>query len=62
MEEEIRNTVGTITKAELMEKASGVSQTTIQRTLAELVKKGKIRKIGGGRYTKYEWNREDGQQ
>lgn len=62
VEEEIRNTVGTITKAELMEKASGVSQTTIQRTLTELVKKGKIRKIGGGRYTKYEWNREDGQQ
>lgn len=62
VEEEIRNTVGTITKAELMEKVSGVSQTTIQRTLTELVKKRKIRKIGDGRYTKYEWNREDGQQ
>lgn len=59
VEEEIRNTVGTITKAELMKRMVGVSQTTIQRTLTELVKQGKIKKIGNGRYTKYVWNRED---
>lgn len=29
-----------------------ISDTTIQRTLAELLKCGEIEKIGGGRYTK----------
>lgn len=59
VEEEIRNTLGTITKAELLERVPGVSQTTIQRVLAELTKQGKIKKIGNGRYTKYVWNWED---
>ena len=59
VEEEIRNHIGTITKSELMERVTGVSQTTIQRTLTELVKQGKIKKIGNGRYTKYAWNWED---
>ena len=54
--EEIRNTMGTITKSELMKRVSGVSQTTIQRTLTDLSKQGKIKKIGNGRYTKYTWN------
>ena len=57
--EEIKNNIGTITKAEIMEKVPGISQTTIQRTLAELTKQGKIKKIGNGRYTKYTWNWED---
>ena len=59
VEEEIRNNIGTITKTELMERVAGVSQTTIQRTLTELVKQRKIKKIGNGRYTKYAWNREE---
>ena len=54
--EEIKNHIGTITKAELLRMMSNVSQTTIQRTLAELVKQKKIKKIGKGRYTKYVWN------
>lgn len=62
VEEEIKNTIGTITKTEIMERVTGVSQTTIQRTLTELVKRGKIKKIGNGRYTKYVWNWEDEQQ
>lgn len=61
VEEEIRNHIGTITKTELMGRVAGVSQTTIQRTLTELVKQKKIRKIGNGRYTKYAWNWEDEQ-
>ena len=60
--EEIRNHIGTITKAEIMKKVPGVSQTTIQRTLSELTKQGKIKKIGNGRYTKYTWNWEDEQE
>lgn len=57
--EEIRNNTGTITKTEIMRQVPGVSQTTVQRTLTELVKQGKINKIGNGRYTKYTWNWED---
>lgn len=56
IEELIKNHVGTITKSEIIENTPGISQTTIQRTLTELVKKEKIIKIGGGRYTKYTWN------
>ncbi|MEG1292176.1 MAG: Fic family protein [Lachnospiraceae bacterium] len=59
VEEEIKNTIGTITKSEIMERVPGVSQTTIQRTLTELTKQNKIKKIGNGRYTKYTWNWEE---
>ena len=57
--EEIKNHIGTITKAELVKSVPNVSQTTVQRTLNDLLKDGKIIKIGGGRYTKYKWNWED---
>lgn len=57
--EEIKNHIGTITKAELVNIVPNVSQTTVQRTLNDLLKEGKIIKIGGGRYTKYKWNWED---
>ena len=59
IEELIKNHLGTITKTEILERAPGISQTTVQRTLTELVKAGKITKIGGGRYTKYVWNWKD---
>lgn len=54
----IKDTLGKITKAEIMEKCPDISQVTVQRTLIELQKKGKIIKLGGGRYTAYIWNRE----
>ena len=54
--EEIKNHIGTITKAELVEQVPDVSQTTVQRTLTELTKQGKIIKLGAGRYIKYRWN------
>lgn len=57
--EEIKNHIGTITKAELVDIVPNVSQTTVQRTLNDLLKEGKIIKLGGGRYTKYKWNWED---
>lgn len=56
IEETIKNHLGRITKAEILELVPGVSQTTVQRTLTELVKSGKIIKDGDGRYTKYHWN------
>lgn len=54
----IKDTIGKITKTEIMHKCPDISQVTIQRTLNELVKNGNIIKIGGGRYTSYAWNRE----
>ena len=56
IEELIKNHIGTITKTEIVKAASGISTTTVQRTLTDLVKAGKIIKIGNGRYTKYKWN------
>ena len=55
----IREHLGRITKAEIMEKCPDISQVTVQRTLADLLAKNEIIKIGGGRYTAYTWNREN---
>lgn len=52
----IRDTIGRITKAELIEKCPDVSEVTIQRTLKKLQKSGEILKISGGRYASYTWN------
>lgn len=51
----MKHHIGTITKSELMEMNPDISDTTIQRALAELLKSGEIEKIGGERYTKYVW-------
>jgi len=56
--EMIKNHIGTITKAELLTMNPDISDTTVQRALADLLKSGEIIKIGGGRYTKYIWNTE----
>ena len=55
----IKNTLGKITKGEILEKCPDISQATVQRTLIELQKKNEIIKLSGGRYTAYIWNRED---
>ena len=55
----IKDHIGTITKSELMEINPDISDTTIQRALADLLKSGEIQKIGGGRYTKYIWKEEN---
>jgi len=54
----IKETYGEITKAQIMERFPDISQITVQRTLADLLNSEKISKIGGGRYTKYVWNRD----
>lgn len=56
IEKLIKNHLGTITKAEIVDASLGISTTTVQRTLTDLVKAEKIIKIGNGRYTKYKWN------
>ena len=55
----IKDHLGKITKAEIMELCPDISQATVQRTLAELLANGDITKIGGGRYTSYIWNGEN---
>ena len=55
----IKNTLGKITKTEIMEKFPDISQVTVQRTLIELQKNNEIIKLSGGRYTAYIWNREE---
>ena len=55
----IKNHLGKITKSEIMAKCPDISQITVQRTLAELLKNGEITKLSGGRYTAYLWSGEE---
>lgn len=57
--EVIRGSIGKMTRAQIMEKCSDISRVTVERALTDMVKKGEILKIGGGRYTAYVWNREN---
>lgn len=52
----IRSATGRITKAEILAQCPDVSQVTIQRALKDLLDRGDILKISGGRYTSYIWN------
>lgn len=52
----IEQHIGKITKTEIMKLCPDISQTTIQRTLNDLLESNTIVKIGGGRYTSYIWN------
>ena len=54
----IKEQFGKITKSEITAKCPDISEITVQRALAELVKNGDIIKHGGGRYTYYTWNEE----
>ena len=52
----IRNTIGKITKTQIMRQCPDISQKTVERALADMLKNNEIIKIGGGRYTSYTWN------
>lgn len=54
--EVIKTHIGKITKAEIAKKCPDISDTTINRSLSELLKSGEIVKLSGGRYTSYVWN------
>ena len=56
VKEIIRATLGPITKTEILAKCPDISQVTVQRALADLVDKGDIVKLGGGKYNKNIWN------
>lgn len=49
----IKDNFGKVKKTEIMDACPDISQTTVQRTLKDLVSAKKIQKIGGGRYTYY---------
>lgn len=49
----VRESLTPITKKRIMEHCPDISKVTVERTLAELVKSGEIRKVGAGRLTAY---------
>ena len=53
----IENKIGKITKKEILNLCPDISQTTVEKALADLIKQGTILKIGGGWYTQYVFNR-----
>ena len=53
-----RRSLGNISKSDILRECPDISSTTANRTLADLQRAGKIKKIGGGRGTKYRWIRE----
>ena len=53
----IRDTVGKVTKAEILSACPDISTTTVERVLHDLLVVGKIEKTGAGRSTGYVWKR-----
>ena len=51
----LREGVGKVTKADIVETCPDISKITIERALAELLEAGKIEKVGAGRATGYVW-------
>ena len=49
----IENHLGKITKKEIMELCPDISKVTVERTLADLVKDGRLEKVGAGPKTAY---------
>ena len=56
--EKIKESMGKISKKELLAKCPDISVVTVQRALNSLIQNNQITKLGGGRYTTYVWNRE----
>lgn len=51
----MRKRVGKVRKRDILDALPDISETTIERTLSELLKAGKIEKLGAGRGTAYIW-------
>lgn len=58
IKETIRNHTGPIAKTEIAEKCPDISEVTVERALSDMLNEELIIKLGGGRYTKYIWNRD----
>lgn len=56
----IQKTLGKISKKEILEKCPDISTKTVERALADLVKRGLIRKVGASSATAYVWEEQCG--
>ena len=52
----IKDTVGKISKKEILEKCPDISTKTVERALADLLKQGCIQKVGASSATSYVWS------
>lgn len=59
IKEYLKNTLGKISKGDILARYPDISAITVQRTLIELQKANLVTKHGGGRGTAYSWNREN---
>ena len=55
----IKNHLGTITKKEILEFCPDISKVTVERTLADLVKSGRLEKVGAGPKTAYVYRNDE---
>jgi len=55
IEELLQRSAGKVTKADILWQLPDISATTAERALADLLSRGVIRKVGGGRSTGYVW-------
>lgn len=54
----LESKVGKMTKKDILSLCPDISETTVEKSLSDLLKQEDILKIGGGRYTSYIFNRE----
>ena len=55
----IENNLGKITKKEILELCPDISKVTVERTLADLVKSGRLEKVGAGPKTAYVYRNDE---
>lgn len=51
----LKNTLGKMSKKQILENCPDISTRTVERTLSELLNAGKIQKVGAGPATSYVW-------
>jgi hypothetical protein len=57
IEEVLRNNLGKMKMVEIQAVCPDISHSTITKTLNALQNSGKVKKLRGGRYAEYIWNR-----
>ena len=55
VEKAVSESLGSISKSQIMAMLPDISMVTIERVLASLLEEGKVEKVGGGRSTAYVW-------
>lgn len=51
----LAGSIGKVTKSDIVRECPGISLTTIERALHDLLVRGKVEKVGAGRVTGYVW-------